>query len=42
MTHMPLKKLVEDNQPTIVQETTFSHDVLGRYSSVPAHTIKAR
>jgi GMC oxidoreductase len=28
---MPLKKLIEDNQPTIVQETTFSHDVLGRY-----------
>ncbi|MBD2121020.1 GMC family oxidoreductase [Trichocoleus sp. FACHB-262] len=28
---MPLNKLVEDNQPTIVQETTFSHDVLGRY-----------
>ena len=28
---MPLKKLIEDDQPTIVQETTFSHDVLGRY-----------
>lgn len=28
---MPLKKLIEDNQPTVIQETTFSHDVLGRY-----------
>ncbi|RCJ16847.1 hypothetical protein A6S26_32350 [Nostoc sp. ATCC 43529] len=28
---MPIKKLIEDSQPTVVQETTFSHDVLGRY-----------
>jgi len=28
---MSIKKLVENNQPTTVQETTFSHDVLGRY-----------
>ena len=28
---MPLKKLTEGSQTTVVQETTFSHDVLGRY-----------
>jgi len=28
---MPIKKLIEGNQATTVQETTFSHDVLGRY-----------
>lgn len=28
---MPLKKLTESNQSTDVQQTTFSHDVLGRY-----------
>jgi hypothetical protein len=28
---MPLKKLIEGNQSALVQETTFSHDVLGRY-----------
>lgn len=28
---MPLKKLIEGNQPALIQETTFSHDVLGRY-----------
>jgi nitrogenase subunit NifH len=28
---MPIKKLVEGGQTTLVQETTFSYDVLGRY-----------
>jgi GMC oxidoreductase len=28
---MPLKKLIDGSQTTVVQETTFSHDVLGRY-----------
>lgn len=28
---MPLMKLMETNQPALVQETSFSHDVLGRY-----------
>ena len=28
---MPIRKLIESNQATNVQETTFSHDVLGRY-----------
>jgi hypothetical protein len=28
---MPLKKLIEGSQTTVVQETTFSHDLLGRY-----------
>jgi GMC oxidoreductase len=28
---MPLKKLIGGSQTTVVQETTFSHDVLGRY-----------
>jgi len=28
---MPIKKLIESNQAASVQETTFSHDVLGRY-----------
>lgn len=28
---MPIKKLIESNEAASVQETTFSHDVLGRY-----------
>jgi hypothetical protein len=28
---MPLKKLIDGSQTTVIQETTFSHDVLGRY-----------